>query len=53
MTRVSVDHKHSEEHEVKVGMHKGSVPLPLLFAALVDVVTELAREDISIVTVCR
>ena len=34
----------SEEIEVKVGMHQGSVLSPFLFAVVVDVVTEFARE---------
>ena len=32
----------SEEFEVKVGMHQGSVLSPLLFAVVVDVFTEFA-----------
>ena len=43
-TRVRVNSEASEEIEVKVGMHKGSVSLPFLFAVVVDVVTEFARE---------
>ena len=43
-TRVSVDSELSEEFEVKVGMHQGSVMSPLLFAVEVDVVIEFARE---------
>ena len=34
----------SEEFEVNVGMYQGSVLSPFLFAVVVDVVTELARE---------
>ena len=34
----------SEEFEVKVGMNQGSVLSPFLFAVVVDVVTESARE---------
>ena len=43
-TRVRVDSELSEEIEVKVGMHQGSVLSPFLFAEVVDVVTELDRE---------
>ena len=43
-TRVRVDSELSEEFAVKVGMHQGSVLSPFLFAVVVDVVTELARE---------
>ena len=43
-TRVRVDSELSEEFEVKVGMHQGSVLSPFIFAVVVDVVTELARE---------
>ena len=43
-TRVRVDSELSEEIEVKVGMHQGSVLSPFLFAVVVDVVTEFARE---------
>ena len=34
----------SEEFEVIVGMHQGSVLSPFLFAVVVDIVTEFARE---------
>ena len=43
-TRVRVDSELSEEFEVHVGMHQGSVLLPFLFALVVDVVTEFASE---------
>ena len=43
-TWVRVDSELSEEFEVKVGMHQGSVRSPFLFAVVVDVVTEFARE---------
>ena len=43
-TRVRVDSELSEEFEVKVGMHQGSVLSPFLFVVVVDVVTEFARE---------
>ena len=39
-----MDSELSEEFEVKVGMHQGSVLSPFLLAVLVDVVTELARD---------
>ena len=42
-TRVRVDCELSEEFEVKVGMHQGSVLLLFIFSVVVDVVTELAR----------
>ena len=45
-TRVRVDSELSEEFEVKVGMHQGSVLSPFLIAVVVDVVTELAREGV-------
>ena len=44
MTRVIVDSELSEEFEVKVGMLQGSVMSSFLFAAMVDVITEFARE---------
>ena len=42
--QVMVDCELSEEFEVKVGMHQGSVLSPFLFALVVDVVTEFAKE---------
>ena len=38
-----MDYELSEEPEVKVGMHQGSVLSTFLFAVVVGVVTELAR----------
>ena len=46
-TRVRVDSELSEEVEVKAWVNQGSVLLPLLFADVVDVVTELAREGVQ------
>ena len=43
-TRVRVDSELSEEYEVKVWIHQGSVLSPFI-AVVVDVVTELAKED--------
>ena len=43
-TRVRVDSELSEEFEVKVGMHQGSVLSPFIFAVVVDVVTEFATD---------
>ena len=43
-TRVRVDFELPEEFEVKVWMQQGSVLSPFLFALVVDVVTEFARE---------
>ena len=45
-TRARVDSELSEEFEVKVGMHQGSVLSSFLFAFLVDVVIEFARERV-------
>ena len=42
--RVRVDSELSEEFEVNVGMHQGSVLSPFRFAVVVDVVTEFAFE---------
>ena len=43
-TRVKLYSDLSEEFEVKVGMHQGSVLSHFLLTAVVDVVTEFARE---------
>ena len=48
-TRVRVDSELSEEFDVRVGLHQGSVLSPF-FALVVDVVTEFAR--VHRVTVC-
>ena len=45
-TRVRVGFAYSEEFEVKVGVHQGSVLLPLLVAIVVDVITENARRGV-------
>ena len=42
-TRVRLDSELSDEFEIKVWMHQGSVLSPFLFAVVVDVVTEFAR----------
>ena len=42
-TRVGVGQELSEEFEVKVGVHQGSVLSLLVFAIVVDVVTESVR----------
>ena len=42
--RQSVDSELSEEFEVKVEMHHGSVLSPFLFTAMVDVVIQFAIE---------
>ena len=44
--RVKVGSEFSEEFYVAVGVHQGSVLSPLLFAIVVDVVTENAREGL-------
>ena len=46
-TRVRVGSEYSEEFEVKVGVHQGSVLSPLLFAMVVNVYTVNARRDVS------
>ena len=45
-TRVRVGSAYSEEFEVKVGVHQGSVLSPLLFAIVVDVITENAKRGV-------
>ena len=42
-TRVRVGLELSEEFEVKVGLHQGSVLSPLVFVIVVDVVTECEK----------
>ena len=45
-TVVRTDAGVSESFEVKVGLHKGSVLSPLLFAAVMDVVSSGARSGV-------
>ena len=45
-TRVRVDCELSEEMEVKLGMHQGSMQSPYLFAVLVDAITEFDKEGV-------
>ena len=45
-TTVRVGSAYCEEFEVKVGVHQGSVLLPLLLAIAVDVITENARRGV-------
>ena len=45
-TRVRVGSAYSEEFDVKVGVHQGSVLSLLLFAIVVDVITENARRGV-------
>ena len=45
-TRVRVDYELSEEIEVNVGIHRGSVLSHFLIALVVDVVTEFASEGV-------
>ena len=45
-TRVSVDSELSESFVVKVGVHQGSVLSPLLFIAVMDVLSEGVREGL-------
>ena len=46
--RVRVGSVYSEEFKVKVGVHQGSVLSSLLFAIVVDVITENARRGVVI-----
>ena len=45
-TGVRVGLELSEEFEVKVGVHQGSMLLPLVFAIMVDVVMENVRNGL-------
>ena len=45
-TRVRVESAYSEEFKVKAGVHQGSVLSPLLFAIVVDVITENAKRGV-------
>ena len=46
-TKVNVGSVHSEEFEVKIGVHQGSMVSPLLFAIVVDVITDNARSSVT------
>ena len=45
-TNVRVESAYSEEFEVNVGVHQGSVLSPLLLAIVVDVITENKLRDV-------
>ena len=45
-TKVRVGSAYSEELEVKVGVHQRSVLSPLLFAIVVNIITENARRGV-------
>ena len=45
-TKVIVGSGTSEEFEVRIGVHQGSILSSLIFAIVVDVVTEHAREGL-------
>ena len=45
-TRVRVGSAYSEEFKVKAGAHQGSVLSPLLFAIVVDIITENGRKGV-------
>ena len=45
---VRVDSELSKECKVNVGMHHGSVPSSFLFTIVINVVTALARKDVSV-----
>ena len=47
-TRVRVGLELSKEFEVKVGVHHGSVLLPLVFAIVVDMVMESVRNGLRV-----
>ena len=51
-TRFRVGLELSEEFEVKVGVHQGSVLSPLVFAIVVDVVTESVRNSLMSEMMC-
>ena len=51
-TKVNDESEFSEEFYVAIGVHQGSVLSPLLFAFVVDVVTENAREGLMKEVLC-
>ena len=51
-TKLKVESEFSEEFSVAVDVHHGSVLSPLLFAIVVDVVTENAREGLMKEVLC-
>ena len=53
-TRIKMGSVHSEELEVKVDVHQGSVVSPLLFTIVVTIITEKARRGVvDEITICR
>ena len=45
-TKVKTNHGNSEEFEVKVGVHQGSVLSPLLFVVVMEALTQDIREGL-------
>ena len=51
-TRARVGSALSEEFKVKVGIHEGSVLSPLLFAKVVDVITQKMKKGVWLMNYC-
>ena len=45
LSQVKVEGEDSKEFAVRVGIHQGSIPSPLLFAVVMDVVTEEVAKE--------
>ena len=45
LSQVKVEGETSKEFTVRVGIHQGSILLPLIFAVVMDVVTEEVARD--------
>ena len=48
LSQVKVEGEDSKEFTVRVGIHQGSILLPFIFAVVMDVVIEVAREGHAI-----